>query len=42
MQTQSQDKMKTKLNIALEGTCGGDVVAVYYLGPGRALRRFCF
>jgi hypothetical protein len=27
MKTQNQDKMKTKLsNIALEGTCSGDVV----------------
>jgi len=26
IKTQNQDKMKTKLNIALEGTCSGDVV----------------
>jgi hypothetical protein len=26
MSTQNQDKMKTKLNIALEGTYSGDVV----------------
>jgi len=35
--------MKTKLeNIALEGTCNGDVVGGYYRGPRKTFRRFCF
>jgi len=34
--------MKTKLNIALEGTCSGDVVGGLLSWTGEAFRRFCF
>jgi len=34
--------MKTKLNIALEGTCSGDVVDGLLSWTGEAFRRFCF
>jgi len=33
--------MKTKTNIALEGTCNGDVVGGLYLEPWKTFRRFC-
>jgi hypothetical protein len=34
--------MKTKLNIALEGTCSGDVVGGLLSWTGEPFRRFCF
>jgi hypothetical protein len=40
--TQNQDKMKTKLNIALEGTCSGDVVGGLLSWTGEVFRRFLF
>ena len=39
--TQNHDKMKTKTNIALEGTCNGDVVGGLYREPWKTFRRFC-
>jgi hypothetical protein len=33
--------MKTKTNIALEGTCNGDVVGGLYREPRKTFRRFC-
>jgi hypothetical protein len=34
--------MKTKLNIALEGTCSGDVTGGLLSWTGEPFRRFCF
>jgi hypothetical protein len=34
--------MKTKINIALEGTCNGDVVGGLLLWTGESLQAFLF
>jgi len=39
---QNQDKMKTKLNIALEGTCSGDVVGGLLSWTGENLQALLF
>ena len=40
--TQNQDKMKTKFNIALEGTCSGDVVGGLLSWTGESLQALLF
>ena len=39
---QNHDKMKTKTNIALEGTCNGDVVGGLYREPRENLQALLF
>jgi hypothetical protein len=41
-QTQNHDKMKTKTNIALEGTRSGDVVGGLYREPRENLQALLF
>ena len=38
----NHDKMKTKTNIALEGTCNGDVVGGLYRKPRENLQALLF
>jgi len=40
--TQNHDKMKTKTNIALEGTCNGDVAGGLYREPRENLQALLF